>query len=83
MASKYDKVFGYNTDGCVVDSAGGLLELLDVEAFRAARAVELQLQEGNVELALNWCTDHSSKLNRLGSVLDFFLRQEQVLHVIS
>ena len=32
-----------------------------------------------MDTALQWCTDHASKLRRLNSVILFFIRQEQVL----
>eukprot|EP01041_Mallomonas_annulata_P000440 gene440-788_t len=55
----------------------GLSTYLDMDVFKAAQTVEDQLLMGDVNAALTWCMDHASKLHRVGSSLEFFLRQEQ------
>ena len=54
---------------------------LDLEIYKSASAVETAILQGDMEIPLQWCLDHASKLRRIDSALEFYVRQEQVSHV--
>lgn len=67
----------------LVEESGQWLDLLlDVEIYKTAAAVEASVLEGNLGPALKWVHDHASKLRRLNSALEFFIRQEQYLNLV-
>lgn len=51
---------------------------LDIEVFRTASVVEEKIRLGDLNEVMAWITNHASKLRRLGSKLEFFVRQEEV-----
>lgn len=59
-----------------------LTDYLDIDAYQTAEAVETQITMGDLSTVLSWCSDHGSKLRRLGSSLEFFVRQEQFLSLV-
>ena len=69
-------------DSLIKESGEWLDHMLDVKIYRTAAAVESSVMEGRLDLALQWVQDHASKLRRLNSALEFFIRQEQFLALV-
>ena len=69
-------------DSLIKESGEWLDQMLDVKIYRTAAAVESSVMEGRLDLALQWVQDHASKLRRLNSALEFFIRQEQFLALV-
>mmetsp|Transcript_10623 Transcript_10623/g.16103 ORF Transcript_10623/g.16103 Transcript_10623/m.16103 type:complete len:732 (-) Transcript_10623:255-2450(-) len=55
---------------------------LDLEIYKSASAVETAILQGDMEIPLQWCLDHASKLRRIDSALEFYVRQEQFLVLV-
>jgi hypothetical protein len=69
-------------DALIAESGEWLDLLLDVQIYRTAAAVETSVLRGELAEALKWVQDHASKLRRLNSALEFFVRQEQFLEMV-
>ena len=69
-------------DALIAESGEWLDGLLDVQMYKTAAAVESSVLMGELDTALLWVHDHASKLRRLNSALEFFLRQEQFLTLV-
>jgi macrophage erythroblast attacher len=69
--------------GALIEESGEWLDdLLDVQRYRTAAGVETSVLKGELDTALQWVQDHASKLRRLNSALEFFVRQEQFLTLV-
>lgn len=69
-------------DALIEESGGWLDDLLDVKIYKSALGVETSVLKGDMDAALQWVQDHASKLRRLNSALEFFVRQEQFLTLV-
>ena len=69
-------------DTLIEESGQWLDNLLDVQIYKRAVAVEQSVLQGELDAALQWVQDHASKLRRLNSALEFFVRQEQFLTLV-
>ena len=69
-------------EALIAESGEWLEDLLDIDIYKTAAAVESSVLMGDMTLALQWVQDHASKLRRLNSALEFFVRQEQFLNLV-
>lgn len=77
----------FEGQGLLEEEGGGTQQagggLFDLDIFLECREVERQLVEGrDCGGALAWCADHTSKLRRLGSPLEFQLHKQQFLELV-